>query len=181
MIVLAGASASGKTEVAKFLAEHYGIVKVITTTTRAKRIHEVDGVDYFFVSKEKFQQLIKEDKFVEYTIYNENYYGSTKDQIAPDKCIVIDPSGLKAYHDLHNPEIVIFFLNSEEETRYQRMLARGDEKEKAKSRIIHDRKVFTKDTIQGVDYYIDSETNTVPEVAKIVLDTYQKHLAKLRK
>ena len=181
MIVLAGASASGKTEVAKYLAEHYGIIKVITTTTRAKRIHEVDGVDYFFVSKEEFQKLIKEDKFVEYTIYNDNYYGSTKDQIAPGKCIVVDPSGLKAYHALHNPEIVIFFLNSEEDTRYKRMLARGDDEEKAKNRIIHDRNVFTKNTIQGVDYYINSETTTVAEVAKIVLDTYQKHMAKLGK
>ena len=181
MIVLAGASASGKTEVAKYLAEHYGVVKVITTTTRSKRIHEVDGVDYFFVSKEKFLELIKEGKFVEYTVYNDNYYGSTKDQIAPDKCIVIDPSGLKAYHDLHNPEIVIFFLESEEKTRYQRMLARGDDEEKAKNRIIHDRQVFSSKTIKGVDYYVNSETTTVPEVAKQVLEIYQNHLKKLRK
>ena len=51
MIVLAGASASGKTEVAKLLAKKYGIVKIITTTTREKRVGEVDKRDYFFVSK----------------------------------------------------------------------------------------------------------------------------------
>ena len=65
MIVLIGASASGKTEAAKMLMAKYGIQKAITTTTRPMRVHEVDGRDYFFVSKEKFDQLIKEDKFVE--------------------------------------------------------------------------------------------------------------------
>ena len=45
MIVLSGASASGKTEVTKVLASKDGIVKVITTTTRKMRIHEADGVE----------------------------------------------------------------------------------------------------------------------------------------
>ena len=93
MIVLAGASASGKTEVAKMLASKYGIVKVITTTTRDLRVGEVDGRDYFFVSKEKFQQMIEDDRFVEYTVYNNHLYGSTKDQISMNKCIVVDPAG----------------------------------------------------------------------------------------
>ena len=96
MIVLAGASASGKTEVAKELAKKYGITKVITTTTRNIRVGESNGKDYFFVSKERFEEMIKEGRFVEHTLYNGNYYGSTKDQIAPNKCVVIDPKGLKA-------------------------------------------------------------------------------------
>ena len=75
MVVLAGASASGKTEVAKVLAKTYGITKIVTTTTREKRTGEVDGVDYFFVSKEKFETMILEDKFVEYTLYNGQMYG----------------------------------------------------------------------------------------------------------
>ena len=73
MIVLAGASASGKTEVAKELAKRYGITKVITTTTRNIRVGEVDGRDYFFVSKERFEEMINEGRFVEHTLYNENY------------------------------------------------------------------------------------------------------------
>ena len=68
MIVLSGASASGKTEAAKMLMVKYGIQKAITTTTRSMRVHEVNGKDYFFVSVEKFQQLIKEDKFVEHKV-----------------------------------------------------------------------------------------------------------------
>ena len=96
MIVLAGASASGKTEVAKELAKKYGITKVITTTTRKMRVGEVNGRDYFFVSKEEFEKMLMDNRFVEYTYYNDNLYGSTKDQIAPNKCVVIDPAGLRA-------------------------------------------------------------------------------------
>ena len=64
MIVLSGASASGKTEVAKMLAKKYGITKVVTTTTREKRNGEIHGKDYFFVSKNEFEIMIKEKKFV---------------------------------------------------------------------------------------------------------------------
>ena len=63
MIVLAGASASGKTEAAKVLASKYGITKVITTTTRAMRVNEINGRDYFFVSEEQFKKMIDNGKF----------------------------------------------------------------------------------------------------------------------
>ena len=174
MIVLAGASASGKTEVAKELAKKYGITKVITTTTRKMRVGEVDGRDYFFVSKERFLEMIEEGRFVEYTLYNENYYGSTKDQIAPNKCVVIDPAGLRAYIALNDPNIVTFFLDTEEEVRYQRMLQRGDKEEDAKRRIEHDRIAFKPDNIADVDYHVDSQKFNIEEVTNYV---YKKYLS----
>ena len=177
MIVLAGASASGKTEVAKMLSSKYGIVKVITTTTRDLRVGEINGKDYFFVSKEKFQQMIKDDRFVEFTTYNDNLYGSTKDQIAPNKCIVVDPAGLKAYIALHNPDIITFFLDSNESTREIRMKQRGDEEEKIKCRLAHDREAFKPKNIPPVDYHIDSENNNVEQVADEVYRIYQEFLA----
>ena len=176
MIVLAGASASGKTEVAKELAKTFGITKVITTTTRKMRVGEVNGRDYFFVSKERFEEMIKEGRFVEYTVYNENLYGSTKDQIAENKCVVIDPAGLKAYIALNDPNIVTFFLDSLEETRFKRMLQRGDKEEDAKNRIAHDRKAFHPSNIADVDFHIDSETKTIEEVTRMVYECYKKVL-----
>ena len=176
MIVLAGASASGKTEVAKELAKKYGITKVITTTTRKMRVNEVNGRDYFFVTKERFEEMIKEGRFVEYTIFNGNYYGSTKDQIAPSKCVVIDPAGLKAYIALNDPNIVAFFLDCEEETRYKRMLARGDDPEDAKKRVEHDRYAFKPENIADVDYHIDSENFNVEEVTDYIYRKYFKIL-----
>jgi len=176
MIVLSGASASGKTEVAKVLAAKYGIVKMITTTTRPIRINEVDGRDYFFVTKERFLEMIKQNLFVEYTNYNNNLYGSTKDQIKNDRCVVIDPTGLKAYIALNEPSIVTFFLESTEETRYQRMLLRGDKKEDAEARILNDRNVFTKENLSKVDYVIDSEHPTIEELAKEIVNKYEEAL-----
>jgi guanylate kinase len=177
MIVLAGASASGKTEVAKELAKKYGITKVITTTTRNIRVGESNGKDYFFVSKERFEEMIKEGRFVEHTLYNGNYYGSTKDQIAPNKCVVIDPKGLKAYIALNDPNIVTFFLDSKEETRFARMLQRGDNPEDAKRRIEHDRTAFKPENVADVDYHADSENFNVEEVTDYVYKKYLQILA----
>ncbi|MDD4005965.1 MAG: guanylate kinase, partial [Bacilli bacterium] len=70
MIILVGASASGKTEIAKILTRKYGIVKAITHTTRDMREGEKNGVDYFFVSKDEFAALAKQNAFVETTFYN---------------------------------------------------------------------------------------------------------------
>mgnify|MGYP003297628845 CR=1 FL=1 len=176
MIVLSGASASGKTEVAKVLASKYGIIKVITTTTRPIRINETDGVDYFFVTNERFLEMIKEEKFVEYTEYNGNFYGSTKDQIQNNKCIVIDPLGLKAYSKIKDRNVVTFFLESEEDTRYQRMLQRGDSVENASRRIINDRTAFAKSNICKVDYNIDSEHYNVEDVADMIYRLYKDHI-----
>lgn len=177
MIVLAGASASGKTEVAKMLASKYGITKVITTTTRDLRVGEQNGRDYFFVSKEEFAKMIKEDRFVEFTTYNDNFYGSTKDQISDNKCIVVDPAGLKAYIGLNNKNIITFFLDSTEETRKKRMIMRGDKPEKITCRIAHDREAFKEEKLPEVDHHIDSETTNVEQVADEVYRIYQEFLA----
>ena len=177
MIVLAGASASGKTEVAKMLSSKYGIVKVITTTTRDLRVGEVNGKDYFFVSREKFHQMIEDGRFVEFTTYNDNLYGSTKDQIAMNKCIVVDPAGLKAYIGLNHPDIITFFLDREEKTRELRMRQRGDKEDKIKCRLAHDREAFKPENIPPVNFHIDSETKNVEEVADEVYRIYKEFLA----
>ena len=175
MIVLSGASASGKTEAAKMLMAKYGIKKAITTTTRPMRINEVNGRDYFFVNKEQFEELIKEDKFVEHTIYNGNYYGSSKDQIANDRVVVIDLEGLKSYSRLNDPRIVTFYLSTSEEIRYKRMLERGDKKEDALKRLENDRQIFAKNQIPQVNYAIDSENKTIEEVADEIYRLYTNH------
>ena len=176
MIVLSGASASGKTEAAKMLMGKYGIQKAITTTTRPMRVNEVNGRDYFFVSKEEFEQLIKEDRFVEHTVYNGNYYGSSKDQIANDRVVVIDLEGLKSYSRLNDSRIVTFYLDTCEDIRFKRMLERGDKKEDAIRRIENDRKIFAKGNIPKTNFYIDSENKSIEEVADEIYRLYNKHI-----
>lgn len=174
MIVLSGASASGKTEAAKMLTAKYGIVKAITTTTRTMRSGEKDGRDYFFVSKEKFEEMIKDDLFVEHTLYNGNYYGSTKSQIADNRSVVIDLEGLKSYSSLNDKRIVTFYLSTSEDVRYKRMLERGDSEKDAKKRIENDRIIFASENIPNVNYRIDSENKTIEQVADEVYRLYCK-------
>lgn len=176
MIVLSGASASGKTEAAKMLMIKYGITKAITTTTRPMRKNEVNGKDYFFVTKEEFEQMIKDERFVEHTLYNGNYYGSTKDQIADGRSVVIDLKGLKSYSALNNDRIVTFYLKTSEEIRFKRMLERGDGEECAHKRIENDRKIFADTEIPKVDFRIDSENKTIEQVADEVYRLYCKKL-----
>ena len=108
MIILTGASASGKTVTALELQKRFGLVKAITTTTREKRVGETDGVEYFFITKEEFKKRLTENKFVEHSLYNDNFYGCGIDQIADNKIVVLDPNGLHAFNELKNRNDVIF-------------------------------------------------------------------------
>ncbi len=155
MIVITGASATGKSVAAKGL-EQYGFKKAITTTTRLPREGEVDGVDYFFVSKEEFEKRIKENKLVEYTLYNENYYGCGVDQVSDDKVIVTDPNGLHAFKRLNKGNLVTFLLLCDDVTRKERMIHRGDKEDKIIERLTNDKKDFDRNVIGEVDFEIDT-------------------------
>ena len=178
MLVISGASASGKTEVAHIIEKKYGLTRVITVTTREKRVGERDGVDYFFVSKEDFKKLLDEDKLVEYAEYNGNYYGSRKDQIADDHILVVEANGLKAYIDLNDPSIITFALTANAKIREERMKCRGDKLCDIEKRLKSDRTVFSKENLKGVNYFIENNTATLDELAD---DIYSKYISNLKK
>lgn len=175
MIVLVGASASGKTEVAKLLAEKYNIKKMTTTTTRPMRINEINGRDYFFMSKEEFEQKRDDGFFVETTFYNNNYYGSNKDQIAKNVSIVVDPKGLTAYLNENNPIIKTFVLSASENTRFNRMLIRGDKLNDAKERIARDKEEFSFEKIKKAHHFIQTDDLSIEEVADIIYKIYNDY------
>jgi guanylate kinase len=78
ILILSGPSGCGKStllkEVYKDIDDYYFS---ISTTTRAPRVGEVNGVDYFFVTKEEFEADIKNDDFLEYAKVHDNYYGTS--------------------------------------------------------------------------------------------------------
>ena len=79
MVVLSSPSGVGKTTLTKKLQQKYSNFKIsVSHTTRSPRPNEVDGVDYNFISKEKFEELIKKRKFYEYAKIFNNYYGTLK-------------------------------------------------------------------------------------------------------
>jgi len=79
MIVLSSPSGAGKTTLVKKISELNNYTVSISHTTRHPRTNELDGKDYFFVSKETFLNLVKNEKFLEYAEVFNNYYGSTKE------------------------------------------------------------------------------------------------------
>lgn len=172
MIILTGASASGKTVTAIELQNRHGLIKAVTTTTREKRVGETNGVEYFFVSKDEFEKRLKEGKFVEHTIYNDNYYGCGVDQVKDDKIIVLDPNGLHSFKKLNNKNIVSFLLIADEKTRLERMTLRGDKEENIKIRIKNDVKDFSLEKIGEVDFVINTENKTIQQVADEINELY---------
>lgn len=78
ILIISGPSGCGKStllkEVYKNIDNYYFS---ISTTTRAPRVGEVNGIDYFFVSKEEFEEDIKNNDFLEYAKVHDNYYGTS--------------------------------------------------------------------------------------------------------
>ena len=177
MIILCGASASGKTVTALELQKKYGLKKAITTTTREKRVGETDGVEYFFISKEEFQKRLAKNKFVESSLYNGNYYGCGLDQVSDDKVVVLDPNGLHSFKKLKNKNIVTFLLIADEPTRRERMISRGDKEENIKQRLTNDVIDFSLDKIGEVDFIIKTGNKTIEETADLIYECYKKKIA----
>ncbi|MCI2068714.1 MAG: hypothetical protein LKJ88_03980 [Bacilli bacterium] len=177
MILLTGASASGKTETAKMLKVLFGINKVVTHTTRPMRPGEKDGVDYHFVTKQEFLELKKMNFFVETTEYNNNYYGTSKPEIADDKVVIVETSGARVFLGLNNPRIVAFRLLASKEMRAERMAQRGDSKEAIDQRLTNDVTRFADENFHDERIIeINTEKMSIEEVAKTVYEDYQKQL-----
>jgi guanylate kinase len=82
LFIISGPSGSGQDTIITALAKKIPIKRVITTTTRAMRPKEKEGVPYYFITKEKFQAMIKKNLFLEWAEeYNGNLYGVTKEEI----------------------------------------------------------------------------------------------------
>lgn len=178
MVILVGASASGKTEVARALERRFSIKKAITTTSRSPRVGERDGVDYFFVSKERFQELIKEGKLIEHALYSGNYYGCGKDQAADDKAVVLEPQGLSHFLEFGDPHMVSFYLTATEETRKKRMTFRGDKPEDIERRLNNDRVDFAPENMVKTDFTIATDDREIDDIAEEVVRKYKEELAR---
>lgn len=178
MILLVGASASGKTEIAKSLLQQFGMKKAITHTSRPMRTNEKEGVDYHFVSEEKFLSLWKSGQLLENIVYNHYHYGCSKQEIADDKCIILDPNGVNTFLASKRPHLVVFYLQCPKEVRQLRMQNRGDSKESIKARLASDDIRFDPKLIQRIDYQIDTSTSSPDVLADRIYSLYQKELKK---
>ena len=116
MVVLSSPSGVGKTTITKKVQQKYQSFKLsVSHTTRPPRSNEVNGVDYHFVSKKTFEDLIKNNKFYEYAKIFDNYYGTLKksvDDIIKKNDIIfdIDWQGTKQLSKFKNLNLLKIYL-----------------------------------------------------------------------
>ena len=134
LVVISGPSGVGKDAVLKALQQR-GLVLhyVVTMTSRAPRNGEVEGVDYFFVSREGFEALIEQNEFIEYANVYNDYKGIPKSQIRQalasqrDVILRVDVQGAKTLRGLCPDAVLIFLIPSNEKEWLERLRSRKSE------------------------------------------------------
>ncbi|MEG2638733.1 MAG: guanylate kinase [Clostridiales bacterium] len=143
LVVISGPSGVGKgTVCSKLLAEQKDIVLSISHTTREPRKGEIEGKNYFFIDKEKFETNIKNEAYLEWAKVFDNYYGTPQDFIdyninnGVDTLLEIDTQGAILVKEKYPDGIYIFLLPPSFKALKQRLEGRKTEtKEKIKKRL----------------------------------------------
>lgn len=167
MLVILGESASGKSTVQDILCERYGFKRLITYTTRQPRKGEVDGVDYHFVSEEKFDKLLNQNFFCESATYNGWHYGTATEDCLNNRIAVLTPHGFRQIKKM--VPTASFYINVPRRDRLVKILNRGDNIEEAYRRSLSDVGMFDGiadevDFVIGNDGYAKSPSQVVEEI-----------------
>ena len=157
MVILSSPSGAGKTTLVKLLSEEDKYKISISHTTRKPRLNEKNGIDYFFVEKKKFKEMINNNEFLEYAEVFNNYYGTTNKNVFLnlDKGINmvfdIDWQGTeKIVSKQLNYKLISFFILPPSRNELLKRLSNRDMKDKL---IVEERmKQFDKDILHWKDY-----------------------------
>ena len=156
-IVLSSPSGAGKTTITKKLSQKYPNIKIsISHTTRKPRSNEIDGVDYYFVDKIKFQKLIKEGNFYGYAKIFDNYYGTSKALVKKlqdqnfDVVFDIDWQGTKKLSKFKELNLVKIFILPPNKTELKKRLNKRNQD----SKIANDKRLmqYDNDILHWEDY-----------------------------
>ena len=174
MIVISGPSGVGKDSVLRALKKSdLPIHHVITVNTRNPRPDEAEGVDYFFVSREKFEDMIAKDEFIEYSRVYEDYKGVPKAQIrkaldsGKDVVLRLDVQGAEKIKKIYPQAILIFLLPSNQEDWYKRLGGRRHSREKD----LDTRILTVKDELikaREFDYLVVNEQNKLSKTVELI-------------
>ena len=133
MVILSSPSGVGKTTLTKKIQQKYQTFKIsVSHTTRLPRSNEVDGVDYFFVSHKKFEDLINQKQFYEHAKIFENYYGTLKKNV--DESIIkndiifdIDWQGTKQLSKFKNLKLIKIYLITDNKDELKKRLIKRNQ------------------------------------------------------
>lgn len=184
LIIVSGFSGVGKGTVVKKLLEQYDdCVVSISATTRNPRENEVDGTHYFFKSKREFEEMIRDDKLLEYAEYVGNYYGTPSDFVEENRekgihvILEIEMQGaLKVKNKVPDARLVFILPPSAEELK-NRLVGRGTETKD----VIEQRLKRASEETKYIDHYEyfvvnDILDDCVKDVHNIMDDKYDNKL-----
>ena len=129
IFVFSGASGVGKSSALKRVMEARKDLRFsVSATTRAPRPGEQDGVDYFFVTRKQFEEMIENRELLEYDEHHKNFYGTPKAQIQGESHVILDIEPNGAFQVKRNcPEAVLIFVTPPDlEELERRLRGRGD-------------------------------------------------------
>lgn len=173
-IVISGPSGVGKGTICNKLMNEVNAWYSVSTTTREAREGEVDGINYYFVSKEEFEEKIKNNEFLEYNIYNGNYYGTSKEKVLEklnqgiNVFSEIDVNGGKNIKEIFSDAVLIYIAPPSMEELRNRLIGRGTDSEE----VINNRLEIAKKEMKEAKYYdyivvnddLDRATNEVKDI-----------------
>ena len=176
LIIISGFSGAGKgTLVKKLLQTYDNYALSVSMTTRQPREGEKDGVEYFFRTKEQFEESIARDGLIEYACYCGNYYGTPKayveEQLAAGKDVILEieiQGALKVKEQF--PESLLMFITPPSAAELERRLVgRGTEEPEVISRRLA-RASEESEGIEAYDYIVvnDNLDACVEEVHRLV-------------
>ena len=136
LFIISGCSGVGKGTLLKMFLENNPDIKLsISATTRKPRANEEDGINYFFISKDEFQQAIKNNEFLEYAEFSGNFYGTKKNFVektlnkGTDLILEIEVQGAKQVKNQMPDAITIFIMPPSPQTLEDRLRGRHTEDE----------------------------------------------------
>lgn len=175
LVVLSGPSGAGKDTILAGLERHDPRFHfVVTLNTRPKRPDEVEGVDYYFVSKEHFAEMINRDELLEHAVVYGDYKGIPKQQVrdalasGKDVLMRLDVQGATTVRRLVPEAVLIFITAASEEELITRLQARKTEPpDQLRLRIAESRQEMKR--VSEFDYVVVNRHGAVDEAVKDVL------------
>ncbi len=178
LYVISGPSGVGKGTICQQLVERNKDISVsVSATTRAPRTIDKDGVTYFFKTKDEFKSMIDADKFLEWAVYNDNYYGTPADPVdeklnlGKDVILEIEVQGALKVMEKRPDAVSIFVEPLSEEVLCERLRDRGTETEQQ----IEKRLKAAKTELKQKDKYDYIVINDVLETAICDIENIMKN------
>jgi guanylate kinase len=133
LFIITGPSGCGKSTLVHKVLENVKNVRFsVSHTTRNKRDSEEEGKDYYFVSKSEFEQMIKDERLIEWAVFHGNHYGTSKREVEKkgsmgDLLLDIDVHGAEQVKSKLKKAVFIFILPPSFDELKSRLEARGEE------------------------------------------------------